>query len=333
MHGMTYINEIIYNDLKNDDNYFIHSINLTKDITETGTRNLRKLLRNILIIINTWKVMINSPSDTVYLPLTQSKIGIIRDLLLLLPFLNKEKFFHIHGFTILKTWHESIIFRLLLKILTTKSELIVLCGEHLRQMKKITKMPLHILPNCIEEPKSYNLKIKPSMSFIKLLYISYISINKGVFELIKTLAIYKNMHVTIAGSIKENKDKFFKELKKYPQQCNYVGFADEQKKQMLLNTHDIFILPSRLEEGAPVCLIEAMQAGLPVIASNKGCIPDMIKGCGYILEEPFDHKKIVEGINYILDNYEHLSDRAVENYNTYFTKSKFISNLTTILGN
>ena len=36
MHGMTYINEIIYNDLKNDDNYFIHSINLTKDI---GVKN------------------------------------------------------------------------------------------------------------------------------------------------------------------------------------------------------------------------------------------------------------------------------------------------------
>ena len=182
-------------------------------------------------------------------------------------------------------------------------------------------------------PKSYNLKIKPSMSSIKLLYISYISINKGIFELIKTLAIDKNIHLTIAGSIKENKDKFFKELKKYPQQCHYVGFADEQKKQRLLNSHDIFILPSRLEEGAPVCLIEAMQAGLPVIASNKGCIPDMIKGCGYILEERFDHNNILEGINYVFHNYENISEQAKETYNTYYTKNIFINKFTTILNN
>ena len=45
------------------------------------------------------------------------------------------------------------------------------------------------------------------------------------------------------------------------------------------------------------------------------------------------HKKIIEGIDNILNNYEQLSERAIENYSTYFTKSKFINNLSTILGN
>ena len=331
VHGMTYINEIINNDLENDDNYFIHPISLTKSIKETGKRNIRKLIRNIFIIGNAWKALLQVPSKKVYLPLTHSTIGIIRDCLILLPALYKKKVFHIHGFTIIKSWEKSILFRLIFKILNKNAEFIVLCNEHQNQLKRLTHSAIHIIPNCINEPKSYNRTIKSSLSSIKLLYISNISKNKGVFELINTLTTNKNLHITIAGNIMDHEKQFFKALKKYPKQCHYVGFADEQKKQILLNTHDIFVLPSMLEEGAPVCLIEAMQAGLPIIATNKGCIPDMISGCGYILEGSFGHNKIAEGINYILDNYTKLSKNAINNYNTYFTKKIFINNLTTIL--
>jgi glycosyltransferase involved in cell wall biosynthesis len=333
VHGMTYINEIIHNDLENDDNYFFHPISLTKSIKETGKRNIRKLIRNIYIIGNTWKTLLQVPTKKVYLPISHSTIGIIRDCLLLLPALHKKKVFHIHGFTIFKTWQKSILFRLVFNLLNNKAEFIVICREHQNQLKKLTHLPIYILSTCLKEQKSYDFKIKPSMSFIKLLFISNISKNKGVFELIKTLAINRNIHLTIAGKIMDNEDKFFKVLKKYPQQCHYVGFVDEQQKQTLLNTHDIFILPSRLEEGGPACIVEAMQAGLPVIASNKGCIPDMIKGCGYILEERFDHNNILEGINYVFHNYENLSEQAKETYNTYYTKNIFINKFTTILNN
>ena len=43
-----------------------------------------------------------------------------------------------------------------------------------------------------------------------------------------------------------------------------------------LNKADIFVLPS-LYEGVPMSIIEAMGTGLPIIASNVGGIPDMLK--------------------------------------------------------
>jgi len=332
MHGMTYINEIIHNELKDNNKYFIQKINLTKDINETGARNFQKLFRNLLIIINTWKAMINTPSETVYLPLTQSKLGIIRDLLLLLPFLNKKKYFHIHGFTILKTWHQSIIFRLVLKILTRKSELIVLCDEHLRQMKKITKMPLHILPNCLNNQESRKGKLKLA-SKVRILYLSNVSKNKGIFELIDILEDNKNLHLTIAGSIMDSKDELFKRIDYLSNQCKYIGFANEEQKKILFETHDIFMLLSKMDEGAPISIIESLKFGVPVIASKKGCIPNMIENAGYVIKDPSDKLDLLRGIEYVMDDYVAISNSALQIFKQYYSKSVFIKNFKNILTN
>lgn len=56
-----------------------------------------------------------------------------------------------------------------------------------------------------------------------------------------------------------------------------VIFAGVNKNlSTILYKNDIFILPSK-EEGMPMTIIEAMAAGLPIIASNVGGISEMIK--------------------------------------------------------
>jgi len=64
-----------------------------------------------------------------------------------------------------------------------------------------------------------------------------------------------------------------------------AGFKQDARR--LLKAFDIFIFPS-IKEGFPYALLEAGQAGLPVITTRVGGIPELItEGCG-ILVEPKD---------------------------------------------
>jgi len=69
-----------------------------------------------------------------------------------------------------------------------------------------------------------------------------------------------------------------------------------------LKGFDIFILTS-LSEALPLSILEAGQAGLPVIATRVGGIPEIIenKKTGLLIE-PGNKKEIVEAVNYIINN-------------------------------
>ncbi len=54
------------------------------------------------------------------------------------------------------------------------------------------------------------------------------------------------------------------------------GFVDDREKFRLLGESDLFVLPS-LHEGFGICYIEAMSAGLPVIANGTGGQTDFIE--------------------------------------------------------
>jgi glycosyltransferase involved in cell wall biosynthesis len=54
-----------------------------------------------------------------------------------------------------------------------------------------------------------------------------------------------------------------------------LGEVDRDLVPALLYAADVFLLPSWME-GMPISLLEAMRAGVPVIATNVGAIPDMI---------------------------------------------------------
>ena len=70
-----------------------------------------------------------------------------------------------------------------------------------------------------------------------------------------------------------------------------------------LKAFDIFVLPS-LKEGLPYTLLEAGLAGLPVVATKTGGIPEIISHDEGFLAEPADADDLAEKIEEIIDNPE-----------------------------
>jgi glycosyltransferase involved in cell wall biosynthesis len=58
--------------------------------------------------------------------------------------------------------------------------------------------------------------------------------------------------------------------------CEYAGFADRPTLQKWFSKARLVAMPS-LEENCPMVLLEAMTAGIPVVAANVGGIPEIVE--------------------------------------------------------
>jgi len=98
----------------------------------------------------------------------------------------------------------------------------------------------------------------------------------------------------------------------------------------LLAHCDVFVLPS-LSEGLPNVVLEALAAGLPVVATRVGGTPEIIRdGIDGLLVEPRDPKALADGIVRILSNpglARSLLEAGRERVRTDFSFDRVISEL------
>jgi glycosyltransferase involved in cell wall biosynthesis len=127
---------------------------------------------------------------------------------------------------------------------------------------------------------------------------------KGYEYLIKSLAgLPKNINAIILGEgpEKENLLELAKKLR-VEDRLILPGFVLEGEKFQYLDNADIYVLSS-LHEGFGIVLQEAMQVGLPVVATNNGGQVDFIKeGENGFLVEPKNSKLIAQKIEEIIKN-------------------------------
>jgi len=130
----------------------------------------------------------------------------------------------------------------------------------------------------------------------------------------------ENIHFAIFGTGELRVD--LRELVKMlglQNRVHFLGFIENAKES--LKALDIFTLTSRTE-GLPYALLEAGIAGLPVIATNVGGIPELIKnGDTGILIESENVKSLTEALSKLSSN-KKIRDKLASNLNK-LVKSKF----------
>ena len=104
--------------------------------------------------------------------------------------------------------------------------------------------------------------------------------------------------------------------------AKYCGSASVGDIPGIMASADVLALPS-LEDNCPVVILEAMAAGIPVVASNVGGIPDLVtNGKTGFLARPDKLETQVEMIGKIIDNRElrrELSENAKREAQQRFT--------------
>jgi glycosyltransferase involved in cell wall biosynthesis len=82
---------------------------------------------------------------------------------------------------------------------------------------------------------------------------------------------------------------------------SFAGAVSDAERVRLLHGGDVFALPSHAE-GQPIAILEGMAAGLPILSTRVGSIPEVVGEANGILVTPGDVDAIVAGIERLADD-------------------------------
>lgn len=164
---------------------------------------------------------------------------------------------------------------------------------------------VQIIPNIIEAPIVSKEK-KNNENLIKFLFLGKICDSKGIFDLLEVInknkeQWYGKFRLYVGGDGEINKLLNYISNNGLINLIHFKGWVDGDKKNYLLNTCDIYVLPS-YHEGLPISILEAMSYGMPIISSNVGGIPEIIDQKNGIIIEPGNKEALEKAINFFLRN-------------------------------
>lgn len=122
----------------------------------------------------------------------------------------------------------------------------------------------------------------------RFLFLGQLRREKGVEEAIEAArALPSGATLTIAGPPMPGYDLDRSQL---PASCRHLGAVPPGEVAGVLAEHDVLVFPTYHEgEGMPGIVIEAMQAGLPVIATDWRAVPELVEdGRNGLLVAPRD---------------------------------------------
>lgn len=221
---------------------------------------------------------------------------------------SKKIIYHIHGAEYQLFYKKSDqVSRRLIHLLIESSDLVICLSTEWCSFfnENFSIKCIEILPNIIDYAKPVKLiKIDTSITF---LFLGFIGNRKGIFDL---LEILKNNKAKYSGKIKLiiGGNGEVERLKKIIKQndlnglIEFVGWVTDVDKIKLLELCDIYILPS-YNEGLPISILEAMSYGKPIISTNIGGIPEIVKPNknGFLIE-PGNLSQIESVVDFCIEN-------------------------------
>ena len=221
--------------------------------------------------------------DIVHVNPSLGKNSILRDgnYIRIAKFFNKKVFVHWHGWNpdneyLLQGKHVEFLEKTFFKADHIK----FLSNQFAEQFKSIGfKNKITVGNTFIDDQLlTENLNKTSNPSKLKLLFLSTISRNKGIYLALEAFRrashVYSDIEITVAGIGPE-----LEGAKKFVSENNienvfFIGHVKDYQKMKTYSECDVYLFPSSYE-GMPTSLLEAMGFGLAIICSDVGAIPEI----------------------------------------------------------
>jgi glycosyltransferase involved in cell wall biosynthesis len=254
----------------------------------------------------------------------------------------KKIFFHYLGAFDQFYYASNKFQRRLIRVILCKVDYLAVLSEKVKSImiQFFDESKLSVIPSTISF-SDYNKGEKIGTFDSSKFYVLFVGgadpYRKGLKDIIEAAGkiISKNNQINFVLTGGDNVIAAKLEVNRLGLQNNFIfwGWIKPEEKIKLYNSVNILVLPS-YNEGLPYVIIEALAAGLPIVASDVGGIPEVVINSenGYIIK-PGDQESLAK---YILKikNDPNLYKRIVKN-NSLKAKEKydfhvFITNLTKI---
>lgn len=210
--------------------------------------------------------------------------------------------FHLHGGEFLRFFYDdcgNLGRRYIRHILTSAAEILVLSDSWKKSMSSIVPdARISVLPNPVIGPGK---RLNPERDAqYDILMLGGLTEAKGFFVLLDAVARltdrFPDIRVGCAGD--GNLDAATQRIQalNLSGHIDILGWVDKPTRDTLLTSSSLLVLPS-FAEGLPMSILEAMAAGLPVVATSVGGIPDAIEsGVHGLLVGPGDTDALTDAL-------------------------------------
>jgi len=316
-HGVSLANDILLNSRLIKNNFNIKIVPLSKPKLQLGGNfSLITLFADLSVTLKIIRELIIFKPQLTYVGLAQSRMGLWRDgAWIWLAFLwGSKALSHMHGGNF-RNLHDNqldgLTRKFTCKTLACLDGMIILDSSLSYLFKGLVAdeqtfvLRNGIPPFCSENRLSQANQRRVGHEQLQVTYLSNLVPGKGFDTFLEAAALGKaqglenQMVFRLAGAaptpdIEAQVDEFVTRHN-LGDSCRILGKIVGTAKEHLLLDSDVFVLPTQLHEGQPLVIIEALAAGLPVIATPRGAIPAMvIDGVNGFLVEAGDTAGIVD---------------------------------------
>ena len=301
-------------------------------------RNVRMALQHVG---SAFRQAFRGDVGAVYVPISQELPAFYRDALFILAgeLARKPVVIHLHGGAFHRFYADSDpVIRALIRATAGRAALGIVLSERLRPTLECILPPSRV--RAVELGVDVEVAEAPAQRSRDgrrlALFLSTLHPDKGVLVFLEAVALarrrHPELHAVVAGNWLGEETRVEAEALtrrlRLEEAVSFPGTVKGREKAEPFARSAVFCLPSSYAlEGTPVVIIEAMAAGIPVLATAWAGIPDLVEDgrTGLLVDEP-SPALLAEKLVFLLDRpdlREAMGSAGRERYATRFTQEAF----------